>query len=95
MIIMIISQVLVLSACCFAMLDILNKKFAFSESIVSMLFYGSQGERSDEKHIRPVTHTVTNEAQQPLLNIVSLQSCLTGAVVILFVCVDGGVCALR
>lgn len=35
------SLVLVLSACCFAMLDILNKKFAFSESIVSMLFYGS------------------------------------------------------
>jgi len=35
------SLVLILSACCFAMLDILNKKFAFSESIVSMLFYGS------------------------------------------------------
>jgi len=35
------SLVLLLSACCFAMLDIFNKKYATSESIVSMLFYGS------------------------------------------------------
>uniref|UniRef100_A0A7S3TRG1 EamA domain-containing protein n=1 Tax=Strombidinopsis acuminata TaxID=141414 RepID=A0A7S3TRG1_9SPIT len=35
------SLVLILSACCFAMLDIMNKKYAFEESIVSMLFYGS------------------------------------------------------
>eukprot|EP00450_Noctiluca_scintillans_P034556 CAMPEP_0194548146 /NCGR_PEP_ID=MMETSP0253-20130528/93176_1 /TAXON_ID=2966 /ORGANISM="Noctiluca scintillans" /LENGTH=187 /DNA_ID=CAMNT_0039395429 /DNA_START=85 /DNA_END=644 /DNA_ORIENTATION=+ len=33
--------VLVLSALCFASLDILNKKFAVSESLMSMLFYGS------------------------------------------------------
>jgi len=35
------SLVLLLSAMCFAMLDILNKKYAVSESVVSMLFYGS------------------------------------------------------
>jgi len=35
------SLVLVLSACCFAMLDIFNKKYSMSETIVSMLFYGS------------------------------------------------------
>lgn len=35
------SLVLLLSAMCFAMLDIFNKKYAVSESIVSMLFYGS------------------------------------------------------
>jgi S-adenosylmethionine uptake transporter len=35
------SLVLILSACCFAMLDIFNKKYAVSESVVSMLFYGS------------------------------------------------------
>jgi len=35
------SLVLLLSAMCFAMLDILNKKYSVSESIVSMLFYGS------------------------------------------------------
>eukprot|EP00929_Paragymnodinium_shiwhaense_P055644 TRINITY_DN2786_c0_g1_i2.p1 TRINITY_DN2786_c0_g1~~TRINITY_DN2786_c0_g1_i2.p1 ORF type:complete len:382 (+),score=106.20 TRINITY_DN2786_c0_g1_i2:99-1244(+) len=35
------SMVLLLSAMCFAMLDILNKKYAVEESIVSMLFYGS------------------------------------------------------
>eukprot|EP00403_Amphidinium_massartii_P021926 CAMPEP_0178400942 /NCGR_PEP_ID=MMETSP0689_2-20121128/16047_1 /TAXON_ID=160604 /ORGANISM="Amphidinium massartii, Strain CS-259" /LENGTH=399 /DNA_ID=CAMNT_0020021749 /DNA_START=69 /DNA_END=1268 /DNA_ORIENTATION=+ len=35
------SLVLLLSAVCFAMLDILNKKYAVEESTVSMLFYGS------------------------------------------------------
>lgn len=35
------SLVLLLSAMCFAMLDIFNKKFSVSESIISMLFYGS------------------------------------------------------
>merc|ERR1712207_114383 len=35
------SLVLILSAMCFAMLDIFNKKYAVSESVVSMLFYGS------------------------------------------------------
>lgn len=35
------SLVLILSACCFAMLDIFNKKYAVSETVVSMLFYGS------------------------------------------------------
>lgn len=35
------SLVLILSAFCFAILDIFNKKYSSSESIVSMLFYGS------------------------------------------------------
>jgi len=35
------SLVLILSACCFAMLDIFNKKYSDSETITSMLFYGS------------------------------------------------------
>mmetsp|Transcript_14763 Transcript_14763/g.40770 ORF Transcript_14763/g.40770 Transcript_14763/m.40770 type:complete len:451 (-) Transcript_14763:160-1512(-) len=35
------SLVLLLSAMCFAMLDIFNKKYSVSESVVSMLFYGS------------------------------------------------------
>jgi len=35
------SLVLLLSAMCFAMLDIFNKKYSTSETIVSMLFYGS------------------------------------------------------
>jgi len=35
------SLVLILSACCFAMLDIFNKKYSTSETITSMLFYGS------------------------------------------------------
>eukprot|EP00931_Biecheleriopsis_adriatica_P088656 TRINITY_DN62926_c0_g1_i1.p1 TRINITY_DN62926_c0_g1~~TRINITY_DN62926_c0_g1_i1.p1 ORF type:complete len:373 (-),score=76.13 TRINITY_DN62926_c0_g1_i1:175-1293(-) len=35
------SLVLLLSACCFAMLDIFNKKYSTSETITSMLFYGS------------------------------------------------------
>lgn len=35
------SLVLVLAAMCFAMLDIFNKKYSTSESVVSMLFYGS------------------------------------------------------
>jgi len=36
-----LSLVLLLSAVCFAMLDILNKKYAVSETTSSMLFYGS------------------------------------------------------
>jgi len=35
------SLVLILSACCFAMLDIFNKKYTASETVTSMLFYGS------------------------------------------------------
>jgi len=35
------SLVLILSAMCFAMLDIFNKKYSTSETITSMLFYGS------------------------------------------------------
>jgi len=35
------SLVLIFSAMCFAMLDIFNKKYSTSESITSMLFYGS------------------------------------------------------
>merc|ERR550525_1267567 len=35
------SMVLLLSAMCFAMLDIFNKKYSVSESVISMLFYGS------------------------------------------------------
>lgn len=35
------SLVLLLSAMCFAMLDIFNKKYAVAESTLSMLFYGS------------------------------------------------------
>lgn len=35
------SLVLLLSACCFAMLDIFNKKYTTSETVTSMLFYGA------------------------------------------------------
>merc|ERR1711971_1295282 len=35
------SLVLLLSAMCFAMLDIFNKKYSVSENMVPMLFYGS------------------------------------------------------
>jgi len=35
------SLVLIFSAMCFAMLDIFNKKYSTSETITSMLFYGS------------------------------------------------------
>jgi len=35
------SLVLLLSACCFAMLDIFNKKYTATETVTSMLFYGA------------------------------------------------------
>merc|ERR1739845_274837 len=73
------SLVLLLSAMCFAMLDVMNKKYSVSENITPMLFFGSL---ATAFVVSPLAYQVWAPLTRPDLLLFALLGC--GANLLLF-----------